>query len=84
MDDLRIHCRVVCRFTACWSLLIQAEMGPVPVIIADVFVHEPFQMALIEDNDVVQQIAAAGAHESFGDAILPRAFVTCTNGAQAD
>jgi hypothetical protein len=38
-------------------------------IVADVFVHQPFQMALIENDHVVEQIPAAGSYPVWGHRI---------------
>jgi hypothetical protein len=54
-------------------------MCPVVVVVANVFGHEPFQVALVEHNNVIEQVAAAGADESFGNAVLPRAFERSAN-----
>ena len=54
------------------SLLPQPEMRPVVVVVADVLGHEPFQMAFIEHDHMVEQIAAAVADEALSDAVLPR------------
>jgi hypothetical protein len=70
-NDLRIRCRSRCYVPSCRSLFAQAEMCPVIVVIADVFGHEPFQVAFIQDDYVVEQVAAAVADEAFGDAVLP-------------
>ncbi len=48
-------------------------MGPVLVIVADVFIHEAFQMAFVEYNHVIEQFATTTANEPFRNAILPRA-----------
>ena len=48
-------------------------MGPVVVVVADVFPHQTFEMSFVEDDDVIEQISAATAHEAFCYSILPRA-----------
>ena len=48
-------------------------MGPVLVVVADILRDEPLQMALIEGDDVVQQVTPTALHPSFGDSVLPRA-----------
>jgi hypothetical protein len=40
-------------------------------IVADVFVHQAFQMPLIENDHVVEQIPAAGAYPAFRNTVLP-------------
>ena len=63
-----------------WCLFPEAEMRAVFVVIADVFREQPFQMAFIERDDVVQQVPAAASHPELGDAILPGAFEGSLNG----
>ena len=53
-------------------MLGQPEMGPVAVVVADIFVHEPFQVPLVHDNHVIKQVTAAGADEALRDPVLPR------------
>src|ERR1700692_1640988 len=48
------------RFATRGRSLFQREMCAILVIIADIVVHQAFQMALIENNHVVEQIPAAG------------------------
>ena len=48
-------------------------MRPVLVIIADVVIHEAFQMVFVQNDHVIEQIPAARTNEPFRDAILPRA-----------
>jgi hypothetical protein len=54
-------------------------MRPVVVVIADTAGHEAFTVAFVEHDDIIEKSAAAGADESFGYAILPRAFEGCAN-----
>jgi len=51
-------------------------MRSIVVAIVDVLGHEAFQMAFIEHNHVVKQIAAAGADKALCDTVLPRALKT--------
>ena len=48
-------------------------MRPIPVVIADVFTHEAFQMMFVEYDHMIKQFAPAAAHKPFRNAILPRA-----------
>src|SRR5450759_3584982 len=52
-------------------LLIQPEVGSVVVIIGNVLREQSLQMALIQGDHVVEQVAAAASDPTFGDAILP-------------
>ncbi len=56
------------------SLLSQAEMRAVFMVVADVFRKQPLQMAFVHCDDVVQQITAATLDPSLRDAVLPRTF----------
>src|SRR5450759_5509090 len=52
-------------------LLVQPEVGSVVVIIGNVLRQESLQMALIQGDYVVEQVAAAASDPTLGDAILP-------------
>ena len=54
-------------------LLTQSEMCPVFVVIAQVFIHEPFQMPLVEHDDMVEQVPPTTLDESLCDSVLPGA-----------
>ena len=43
------------------------------MIVANVLVHQAFQMALVEHDHVVKQITTASADPTFGHAVLPGA-----------
>jgi hypothetical protein len=60
-----------CRPT-CWRVLREPEMRSVLVIIEQVGTHQPFEMPLIQDNHVVQQVASATSHPTFSNTVLPR------------
>jgi len=47
-------------------------MSPVLVVVADIVRKEPHQVALVESDDVVQQIAATTLDPPFRCSILPR------------
>ena len=61
-------------FAAKGSLLVQAEMSPVIVVVTNLLIHQPFQMPLIENDHMIEQITTAIAYEALGHAILPRAL----------
>ena len=60
-------------------LLRKAKMRAVFMVVTDVFREQPFQMAFIERDDVVQQVTAAASNPSLGDPILPGAFKGSAN-----
>jgi len=72
------------RCPACRSLLIQAEMRPIVVVIANEFGHEPLQMAFIQHDDMIEQVTAATADETPGHAVLPGAFERGADRLHAD
>lgn len=51
---------------------LPTRVSPILVVIADEFSHEPFQVAFVEDDHMVEQVTPASADETFGDAVLPR------------
>ena len=63
--------------------LRQCKMRPVFVIVTDVLIHQAFQMAFIENDHMVEQIASAVANPALGNAILPRTSITCPLGLDA-
>src|SRR5664279_4010868 len=66
------HCTVFQRaYPASRRLFIQPEVGSVVVIIGNVLREESLQMALIQGDYVVEQVAAAASDPTFGDPILP-------------
>ena len=46
--------------TTCWRVLRRSKMRPVLMVIVQVGRHQPFEMPLIDDDHVVQQVASAG------------------------
>src|SRR6266481_5477345 len=60
------------RRPTCWRVLRESKMSPVLVIVVQVRRHQPFEMALIQDNHVVQQVASATSHPALSNTVLPR------------
>jgi hypothetical protein len=65
-------------FASKGSLLVQTEMSPVIVVVTNVLIHQPFQMPLIENDDMIEQITTAIAYEALGHAILPLRCSCCS------
>ncbi|HVU48664.1 MAG TPA: hypothetical protein VHD85_21230 [Terracidiphilus sp.] len=82
-NDFCIQCCVLLGLAPTRSVFSQPEMRSIFVVIADVFVHQAFQMALIKNDDMIEQIAAAISDESFGNAVLPGALKTVSLGLDA-
>src|SRR5258705_7745183 len=49
----------------------EAEVGAVIMVIGDVVSQQAKQVAVVEDDDVVEELAADAADPAFGDAVLP-------------
>src|SRR5437660_11189664 len=47
-------------------------MCPVFVVVEQVGSHQPFEMPLIQDDHVVQQVATATSHPTLSNTVLPR------------
>src|ERR1019366_8686961 len=66
------HCTLFQRARpASRRLLVQPEVGSVVVIIGNGLREEALQMALIQRDHVVEQVAAAASDPTLGDPILP-------------
>src|ERR1017187_1447020 len=66
------HCTVFQRACpASRRLLVQPEVRSVVVIVGNVLGDESLQMALIQRDYVVEQVAAAASDPTLGDPILP-------------
>src|ERR1017187_5226599 len=66
------HCTLFQRaYPASRRLLLHPEVGSVVVIIGNVLREESLQMALIQRDYVVEQVAAAASDPTLGDPILP-------------
>ena len=57
------------------GLLTQPEMGSVVMVVRDVLGQEPPEMALVQRNDVIEQITSAAANPAFRNSVLPGASV---------
>ena len=70
--DLAACIGILFCFTTSRRSFVQCKVRSVVVIVADVLIHEAFQMPFVEHDHVVEQIAAAVADPPLGNAILPR------------
>ena len=73
-DDVGSRVGSACLSAAGRSLLVQPQVGPVVVVIADIVIHQSLQMSLVEHEHMIEQIAATVANKSLSDSVLPRAF----------
>src|ERR1039458_4551246 len=51
--------------------LLQREVRPILVVIANVFSHQPFQMPLVEHDYMIEQIPSAITNPAFCNTVLP-------------
>ncbi len=72
-NDIVVRAGSVPRLAASRSLFGQPKMCAVVVITVHVFGHEAFQMAIVQNDDMIDQVAVAAGDESFGNSILPGA-----------
>jgi hypothetical protein len=47
-------------------------MSSIFVVVANVVRHQPFEMPLVEHDDVIKQVFATVAHPAFRNSVLPR------------
>ena len=41
-----------------WRIFRQSQMGPILVVVTDILRNQPFQMPLVQDDDMIQQVSA--------------------------
>jgi len=63
--------------TTCWRVLRESKMRPVLMVIEQVGRHKSFEMPLIQDYHVVQQVASATSHPALSNTVLPRTAKGC-------
>jgi len=54
-------------------------MRSIFMVIADVFRHKAFQMSLVEDDHVIQQVPPATSHPTLRHTVLPRTVIRRTH-----
>jgi len=82
-NDSAAHFRVTQCFAASRRSLRQRKMSSVLVVIADVLIHEAFQMPFVENDHMVEQIAATVADPTLRNAVLPRTSEASSLGLDA-
>ena len=65
--SLRTNC---CRPT-CWRVLREPKMSSVLMVVEQVRRHQPFEMPLIQNDHVIQQVASAASHPTLSNTVLP-------------
>ncbi len=53
-------------------ILVEREVRPRAVIVAEVAVQPPTEVSLVEDDHVVEKLTADGADHALGEGVLPR------------
>ena len=71
-------------FAAGRRSLRQREMRAVVMVVADVLFHQPFQMAFIEHDHMVEQVSSTATNPTFGDTVLPRTSEAGSFGLDAE
>src|SRR6266436_930026 len=73
------------RRPTCWRVLRESKMSPVLMVVEHVGRHQPFDMPLIQDDHVVQQVASATSHPALRKTVrvgsLPMSFTAETTSA---
>ena len=72
-DDLDVPSEPSLRRTACGRGLGEAEVGAVAAVVRDVLAEQAQQVAVVEDDDMVEELATDAADPTLRDAVLPRA-----------
>ena len=70
--NLSTYTGLLLPFTSGRSTLRQRKMRSIFVVVTDVLFHQPFHMALIENDHVVEQISSTAANPTHRDTVLPR------------
>jgi hypothetical protein len=64
--------------------LRQRELRSIVMVVTDILFHQPLQMTLIEDDDMIERIPAAVANPTLRDIILPWASEIGSLGLNAE
>jgi hypothetical protein len=62
-----------------WRVLHKPQMRPILMVVAHILAHQPFQVPLIQHDDVVQQVASTTPNSTLRDTVLPRAAERSTH-----
>src|SRR5690349_6587159 len=69
--NLALSLRANCRRPTCWCVLRESKLRSVFVVVEKVGRHQAFEMPLIQDDHVVQQIASATSYPALRNTVLP-------------
>ena len=58
-------------WSAIRGFLVEPEMSPVFVVIADIVGEDSFEVAFVQGDDMVKHVTPAGTHPALGNVILP-------------
>ena len=83
-DDSWLRSEIHFWFSPHGRLLRQRKVRAILTVIADILVHQSFQMTFVEHDYMVEQIPAAIADEALRHAVLPRASKTGSLGLDAE
>ena len=82
-NELAIRRLVLFDLASARSFFAKAEVASVLMIVGDVRVREPFQVAPLPHNHMVEQVPTAVAYEPLRDSVLPRALKAGSLGLNA-
>jgi len=70
-DDLRRGRGARCHRTRVRGILLEPEVGSVLVVKREELCHQAAQMAGVEHDHVIEQLASCGSDRAFADPVLP-------------
>ena len=66
------HRRTYRGWPTCGRILRESEVRSIFMVVANILRHQPFEVLLIQDDHVVQQVSSATPHPALSDTVLPR------------
>src|ERR1035438_9274547 len=70
--NLASHRRTYRGWPTCGRILRESEVRSIVMVVANILRHQPFEVLLIQDDHVVQQVSSATPHPTLSDTVLPR------------
>ena len=83
-DNVRLCPRTLLHVSMHRRVFVESVVSPVLVIVPDIFLDQPTELLLVEDDDVIEKLSTYVAHPAFSDAVLPRALVGSADGLDSD
>src|SRR5947209_17405092 len=70
-DHRRVRCRLRLDRSTVWRVLPQGIVNAILMVVGHVCSNQPVEMAFVQRDDVVEQLAPAAAHPALREAVLP-------------